>query len=225
MYSIHRIIILTITMNTNIRFLTVALLAVLLAACGSSRRTTINGYDDATLNGHRIFVVTPLPDQVTMTNPDQFAAARGVAGATAREMLQSEFRTMLIPALNQQMDSNTTFNYSDEPVGSMVALNATNDFNNAGPINWEKVSQAAREGNIDYMIVVRNLEITNTTGGPSGRGDEAVSGRFILLDARNNKVMTSGEFDIAVEDPRKLETTWQMVATELSKRMPFWVGE
>jgi len=215
-----------ITMNTNnLRFFTVALFAVLLASCGSSRRTTISGYDDSMLNGRRIFVVTPLPEQVTMTNPDQFAAARGVAGATAREMLQGEFRTMLIPALNQQMDSNTTFNYSEEPVGSMVGLNATNDFNNAGPTDWEKVLRAARDGNIDYMLVVRNMEITNTSGGPSGRGDEAVSARFILLDAHNRKVMTTGELDIAVEDPRKLETTWQMVAAELSKRMPFWVAE
>lgn len=210
-------------MNTNLRLFTVALFAVLLAACGSSKRTTIKGYDDSMLNGRRIFMVTPPPEQVTMSNPDQFAAARGVAGATAREMLGNEFRTMLIPAMNQQLDSNTTYSYSEEPVGRMVVLNATSDFTNAGPVDWENVSRAAREGNIDYMIVLRNIKINNTGGGESGRGDEAASGDFLLLDAQNKKVMTTGDFDVEVKDPRKLETTWQLVAAEISKQMPFWV--
>lgn len=210
-------------MNTNLRLFTVALFAVLLSACGSSKRTTIKGYDDSMLNGRRIFVVTPSPEQVTMNNPDQFAAARGVAGATAREMLGNEFRTMLIPAMNQQLDSNTTYSYSEEPVGRMVVLNAISDFNNSGPVDWENVSRAAREGNIDYMIVLRNIKINNTGGGESGRGDESASGDFLLLDAQNKKVMATGDFDVEVKDPRKLETTWQLVAAEISKQMPFWV--
>ena len=216
--------IIIITMNTNLRILTVGLLAALLAACGSNR-TAVKGYDDAMLNGHRIFVVTPLPEQVTMNNPDQFAAARGVAGATAREMLGNEFRTMLVPAMNQRLDSNTTFSYSEEPIGSMVAINAASDFTNAGPTSWENITRAAREGSIDYMVVLRAITINNTVGGESGRGDEAVSGQFLLLDPKNKRVMTAGEFDIEVKDPRKIETTWQMVAADLAKQMPFWVRE
>ena len=203
----------------------ILLLAMTVAAgCGSARRITIEGYTDAQLNGRRIALLLPAAGDVRFTNAAQFAASRGVADVSAGETVDNELRTILAEALQSRLDSNTVLNYTDQPVAGIVPMSATGDFTAAGPTSWETVKRAAQEGNIDYLLVIRDVTVRSTPTGDA-RGDEAVSASYQLLDAAAGRTMTSGTIDFEVGAPRTPAMTYDRMALELTAKLPFVVGE
>ncbi len=209
----------------TLSLLAVVVTAALVAAgCGSSKRTTVEGYSDESLMRKRIFVLYPSGNQVTLGNTESFAYSRGVAAASAMETLDGELRTLLVPSLNQRLDSNTILGYSEEPVGRIVSINPSADFAGGKPKSWDQIERAAKEANIDYMLVINPIRINNSEPG-TGKGDETVTANYLLLDTQKKKVMTSGEIEVTIEDPRTAATTYERLAAELTKKLPFWVGE
>jgi len=209
----------------TIRIVAGAMLLLWAAGCGSSRRTAVEGYNDDMLMGKRVFVVLPTGSGVTLANPDAYAFSRGVAAAGAAEMLDGELRTMLVPSINQLLDSNTVLSYAGEPVGKMYPLDAATNFVDGQPRSWDNIEKGAHEANIDYLLVLAPIHFENTAAGEEGRGDEKVTADYALLDPQNKKLMTRGSLEFTVSDPRTPAMTYTKFAEELTRRLPFWVKE
>lgn len=203
---------------------TVSTAALILAGCGSSTRTTIEGYSDAQLNGRRVFVLLPSASDVRFSNAELFGTSRGVAGASASETLEGELRTVLVSAIQNRLDSNTVLNYAEQAVAGIVPLDATSDFTVTGPTSWANVKRAGQEGAIDYLIVLRDVSVTNTPGSDP-RGDEAVAASYALLDVKSQKLMTSGTIGVDIGAPRTPSATHDRLAAELTAKLPFVVVE
>jgi hypothetical protein len=201
------------------------LLALVAAGCGSSKRITVDGYDDSKLNHKRVLLLYPSIEDVTMSNAAVYAASRGGATESARELLATELRTMVATELGARMDSNTVLNYLDQPVSGIVPLDPSVDFRVDGqPSEWDKLRRVGREGNVDFLIVLRDLDFNNATPSGGPRGTETVEVEYSLLDLQAGKTLANGTFSFSVDDPRTPEMTYQRLARELTKRMPFVVG-
>jgi hypothetical protein len=201
-----------------------ALTASIVAACGSPRQTTVEGYSSQNLNRKRIVVLLPAATEITFTNAEQFATSRGVAGASAAETFDSELRSMLVGMIQDRLDSNTVMSYAEMPVAGMYPLSATRDFGATGPLSWDNLKRAGQEGAIDYLLVLRDVRVGNTAGSDP-RGNETVSAAYSLLDIRKQSVMTSGTLSVDVSAPRVVSTTHERIATELTGKLPFTVVE
>lgn len=197
--------------------------AVMATGCGSSSRMTIEGYSDDMLSNRRVAVLFPGPTDITFTNLDALAASRGVDPAGAREDFHGELRTQLVDLLDATLDSNTVLDYTGMPVFGSIPLSAESDFSTATP-NWEKLRRAGREGNLDYMVVVNHMNVSNTPSSSGGRGDESVKASYSLLDLTRSKVMTGGTIDFTVSDPRTPSTTWERLVEKLTPKLPFMVA-
>lgn len=208
-----------INSSTWMRCALVLLTAIVFAGCPSARRITVEGYDDARLSGKRVMVILPEAADVTLTDPAAYAYARGIAADGAREQLSSDLRTRFVEAIDKRLDSNTVLAYRDQPVGAMVPLDATKDFTAAGPKGWDVVKRAGREGNIDYLIVLNGMTIRNASS--TGRGSESISTNYLLLDAQEAKVMTSGTVSIDVKEMQGPTDSYLALARELGAKLPF----
>ncbi|MBC8145678.1 MAG: hypothetical protein H7X80_08830 [bacterium] len=215
----------------KISFLSLVLLsAVLIAGCPSSRRIVLEGYNDAALNGKRVFVLLPTAGELRIESAPLFASSRGVDATSAGETMENELRTDLVAAIQERFDSNTVLNYAEQAVSGIVPLSARNDFNSLNasnqinPIDWPKIKSAGKEGNIDYLLVVRDVTVKNTAGSDP-RGDENVRATYSLLDIASGKVMTSGEVEARVDAPRTPNMTHARLAAKLAEKLPFVVVE
>jgi hypothetical protein len=198
-------------------------LALLVSSCGSSSRTTVSGYSDEMLNGKRIFVLLPKPEEIMMNNSAAYAYSRGVATDGAREMLAGEIRTQLIQALSSRLDSNTVLNYQGEAVGAMIPLSASDDFTAGTPKSWDALTKAAHTGNFDYMIVLNPISFSNTPSTTGGRGGEDVEMSYSLLDLNEKKVMTTGTVTVDQSELSEPAATYNQLALELTRKLPFYV--
>lgn len=210
-------------MKHLISFSLLAVIAVLVSACGSSRRIVIEGYNDAALNGKRLFLLLPKASEVRFTNAALFAESRGVATPAAGETIENELRTDLTAAIQEQFDSNDVFNYADQVVAGMVPLGDA-EFTGATPKSWTSLTRAGREGNIDFLLVIRELSVANTSSSDP-RGNEVVNLKYSLLDIANEKVMTSGDLSVDIDAPRTPAMTHVRIASALSSKLPFVVVE
>jgi hypothetical protein len=201
-----------------------AVMALIAVGCGSSSRTAVSGYTDQMLNGKRIFVLLPKGEELLMNNSEAYASSRGVAQAGAREMLYGELRSELLTAFDHRFDSNTILSYHDQPVGAMVALSSTDDFNNGVPKSWDRITEAGRNGNIDYLLVLNHFSMSNTKSA-SGLGPETAETDFALLDVMEKKVMTTGSASVSLDDPRQPSQTYKQLAEAISRKLPFNVPE
>lgn len=195
--------------------------AIMTTGCPSSSRITVEGYTDAMLSGKRIAVVLPGASELTLSNPEILAASRGVDASGVREAFQGEFRTQLVDALGQRLDSNTVMEYSEQAISGSVPISSQTDITANAPASWEKFRRAGREGNLDYMLLLNGVTVSNTVSSSGGRGDERLQGSFVLLDLSRQAVVTSGTVDFNVKDPRSPGHTWDRLATELSQKLPF----
>ena len=198
--------------------------ASIVAACGSPKQATIEGYSSQNLNRTRVVVLLPTAGELTFADAERFGASRGVAGASAAETFDSELRTMLIGEIQGRLDSNNVMSYVDMPAAGIVPLSATRDFTATGPASWETIKKAGQEGAIDYLLVVRDIRVGNTAGADP-RGDESVTAAFSLLDVRRQAVMTSGTISASVSAPRTAAATHERIAAELTGKLPFTVVE
>lgn len=173
------------------------------------------------LNNKRIAVVIPDASELSLANPEILAASRGVAAAGVQEAFHGEFRTQLSDALGQRLDSNTVLGYSEQSIAGSVPIAAERDMSAGAPASWEKFRRAGREGNLDYMLVLNRVTVSNTASSTGGRGDERLQTSYSLLDLSRSKVMTSGTIDFEVNDPRSPGHTWDRLATELVRKLPF----
>ncbi len=203
----------------------VTLMAALLAGCGGPSRVVIEGYPEAELNRKKIVLLLPEMNDLVMNNSSVYAASRGVTTEGAREALRDELRTSLSAALGVRLDSNTVTAYRDETVSGIVTLDATDDLNAGTPKSWDKFNDAARQGNIDFFLVITRFSVANTppatTG--AGRGDETVNATFSLLDPVKRRVMTTGAIEFTAKDPRVPADTYTRLADELTRKLPFHV--
>lgn len=206
--------------TNRLRFALALLAAIACAGCPSSRRIVVEGYDDAMLSGKRVMVILPEAADVTLTDPNAYASARGVAGESAREQLSADLRSRFVDAIDARLDSNTVLGYRDQPVGAMVPLDATKDFTAAGPKAWDVVKRAGREGNIDYLIVLNGMTIRSTPSS-TGRGGEAINANYLLLDAQQGKTMTAGTVSVNVAQLQGPNDGYLQLARELSAKLPF----
>ncbi|MBS1910411.1 MAG: hypothetical protein JST22_00370 [Bacteroidetes bacterium] len=203
--------------------LLLAFLCAVVAGCGSSKRTTVNGYSDAMLSGKRLAVVLPLPVDVVLTDPAAYAAVRGTVAESARDLMQDDFRSQLISALASRLDSNHVMSYRDETVGAMVPLNARSDFSSAAPISWDPIKRATQEGNLDYLLVMHSMTIS-TISAATTRGAESISGEYLLIDARRDTVMTSGRVETGQIPLSGPGDAYGVLAQKLAEHLPFIVG-
>ena len=200
-------------------------IAITSAGCPSASRTTVAGYTDAMLNNKRISLVIPGASELNVANPDILAASRGVDPSGVREAFHGEFRTQLVDALGQRLDSNTVYGYTEQSISGSVPISAESDITAGAPASWDKFRRAGREGNLDYMLVLNRVTVSNTQSNSGGRGDERLQTSFVLLDLSRQAVVTSGTIDLKVSDPRTPGTTWDRLATELAQKMPFHARE
>lgn len=190
-----------------------------MAGCSSSSRTTVDGYDDSMLSRKRIMVLTPAAANVRLSNQASYAASRGVATESALEQLGNDFRTRLVPAIGKRLDSNTVLHYGDQAVAGIVPLNATTDFNGVEPKSWENLKRAAREGNIDFLIVLNGMSI-NTSAATDGSASESIEGSYSLLDVQESKMMTSGKVSISAS-AANAAISYDQFAGKLTAELPF----
>jgi hypothetical protein len=205
-----------------LRYSALLIVAVFIAGCPSSRRITVDGYDDSMLNNKTIYVLLPDTSMAVIANPTAYASSRGVATDGARDMLVAELRTRLIESLDARLDSNTTLNYASQAIGGVVPLNFSM-FNNGVPKSWDKLKQAGREGVFDYLLVLHGFKIT-TESATTGRGPETVNASFTLLDVMKENVMASGTVNVETEAPAIPAEVYRKLAQELSRKLPFYVG-
>ena len=207
------------------KLLFIALLfSTVFIGCPSAKRLTIEGYDDAVLNAKRVFVLLPASADIRLTNAELYATSRGIDATSAGETIEGELRTVLVGAIQSRLDSNTVLNYFEQPVSGIVPLNATTDFNGAAPVTWSTVKRAGVEGNIDYLLVLRDVVVTSTPSSDP-RGNEAVSASYSLLDIAAERVMTSGTIAVSISAPRTTASTHEGLAAELTAKLPFTVVE
>lgn len=200
------------------------LTATIVGACSSPKSLTVAGYTAADLDGTRLVVLLPTSSEITMSNAEQFGSSRGVAGASAAETFDTELRTMLLGMIQNRLDSNSVLDYTVMPASGMHPLSASRDFTASGPVSWDNVKRAGQEAAIDYLLVIRDVRVGNTSGSDP-RGDESVSASYSLLDVRKQSVMTSGSIAVNVAAPRTPITTHERLATELASKLPFTVIE
>jgi hypothetical protein len=198
--------------------LTLALIAIVASGCASSRRTTIEGYSDASLNRKRIFLLLPGESDVRFASAEQYAQPIGIAAASAGETFAGDLRSVLVSAIQSRLDSNAVFSYADQPVSGIVPLSAAHDFTASGPNDWDAVRRAGQEGAIDFLLVLRDASVANTSA-----GDESVTVSYELLDVAARRVMTSGVVTASVGAPRTREMTHEKLADELTAKLPFLV--
>jgi hypothetical protein len=198
--------------------------ALLAAGCGSSSRTTIEGYSDDMLSNRRVAVLFPAASEITFSNVDALAASRGVDPAGAPEAFHGELRTQLVDKLDVALDSNTVLDYGSLPVAGSIPLSAESDFAIGSAPNWEKLRRSGREGNLDYLVVVNRMTVSNTPSSSGGRGDESVKASYTLVDLSRSKVMTGGTVDFTVSDPRTPSHTWQRLVEKLTPKLPFVIA-
>lgn len=164
-------------------------------------------------------VLTPASADVRLSNQASYAASRGVATESALEQLGNDFRTRLVPAIGKRLDSNTVLHYGDQAVAGIVPLNATTDFNGSEPKSWETLKRAAREGNIDFLIVLNGMSI-NTSAASDGSASESMEGSYSLLDVQDGKMMTSGKVSVST-GPANTATIYDQLAGKLASELPF----
>jgi hypothetical protein len=218
------------TMKSSFRLLLSAVLLVGAVAggvgCGSGSSTTkVEGYTSAMLNNRRVALLIPSASSISLSNPEIFAASRGVDVAGAQEALYGEFRTQVIDIFNSRLDSNTVYDYSSLPVSGSVMLDATGDFPQGAPSSWEKLKRAGKDANLDYLIVLNRVTVSNSASSTGGRGDETMNAEYILLDLGRQKVMTSGNVGFTVRDPRTPTNTWERLVDAVTAKLPFSVAD
>lgn len=211
-------------MKLNRALALTVLTATVLASCTSPKQTTVAGYSSQDLNRKRIAVLLPSATEVRFENAELFGASRGVAGASAAETFDSELRTLLVGMIQDRLDSNNVLYYGEMPVAGIVPLSTSRDFSATGPASWETVKRAGQEGAIDFLVVLRDINVGNTSGSDP-RGDETVSAAYSLLDIRKQSVVTSGAISIDVSAPRMPATTHERLAAALTAKLPFTVVE
>jgi len=194
-------------------------LALAISGCSSGGRVTIDGYDDAMLNGAKIVVILPDAEGRTLTNPDAFSAARGVAPVSAAEVLENELRQFLVPSIDVEYDSNTVVSYGDQPIGQMIPVSTSTDFVAGTPVAWDKLARAAREGNFDYIIAVTSVIVDTRPN--QLRGTEGIRIDYALLDPARSRVMSRGEVDLAPVDLIAPPETYHRLVPALVARLPF----
>jgi hypothetical protein len=198
------------------------LAALMFAGCPSAKRIVLEGYTDDMLNNKRVLVVLPEAADVALSNPVAYASARGTTAGAVSDQLASDLETMIIASLGSYLDSNTVLGYKSQPVSGIVPLNAKSDFTPTDPVNWDAIKRAGREGNIDYLVVLNGMSITNTPS--TGRGEEAIKSHFMLIDAQRGKTMTTGNISVDVKEMSAPGDSYQALAHELSMRLPFTAG-
>jgi hypothetical protein len=176
------------------------------------------------LNGKRVLVLVPDAADVSLTNPAAYAYARGGVADAAGEQLNNDLNTRIASSLGSYLDSNTVLSYKNQPVGGIIPLSAKTDFTQTDAVDWDKVKRAGREGNVDYLVVLRSMQIDNTASTSGGRGGEAIKAHYILIDAQRGKTMTNGDVSVNVKEMNGPADSYQQLARELSSRLPFTVG-
>jgi hypothetical protein len=202
----------------------VAATALMLAGCPSAKRVVLEGYTDEMLNGKRVLVLVPDAADVTLADPGAYAYARGASSESARDQLANDLQSRVVSSLAALLDSNNVLGYKDQPVGGIVTLNAKSDFNNAGPVSWDVVKRAGREGNMDFLVVLNGMSIRNTASTSGGRGGESITAHYLLLDAQRGKTMSQGEVSVDVKELQSPGDAYQRLAQELGARFPFVTG-
>lgn len=200
---------------------------VLLAGCGSGRKA-VEGYEEAALHDKRVFLLLPAEGQVALANPGAFAYSRGIGEAGAPGRIATELRTELPAAMDAYYTSNTFLDYGSQTVGAVVPLNPTTDLPRGASAtwNWDKVREAAKQGNIDYLLVIHSVRVENELPDEGdARGKETVTTTFSLIDPAEQKVMTSDEVRVQIKDPRKPADTYTRTAEAMSKKLPFYTGQ
>lgn len=196
----------------------------LLVGCGSGK-ISVAGYDNAALNDKRVFLLLPAEGQIVLANADVFAQSRGIGLAGAPGRVATEFRTDLAPALDGRLDSNTVLEYRQQTVGAVVPLDPAVDLPQgatSGSWDWDKLRDAARQGNIDYLLVMHSVRVENKVPKEDAtRGEETVVATFSLLDPEQKKKMTTNEVRVTVKDPRKPADTYTQLAAAMAKKLPF----
>lgn len=201
------------------------LTAVLVTGCGSGR-ISIDGYDDSVLSHKRVFLLLPSQNDLNIVDADAFAYSRGIAELAAPERLMGELKANLSPSLDALLDSNTVLEYSSQTVGATVPLLPKNDFKSDNPSswNWDKIRQAAKTGNIDYLVVIREVTMANEKPADDlGRGKERIILSIMLVDPLNEKQLTYNEVEAQLKDPRRPIDTYQRIADAMTKKLPFHI--
>jgi len=199
--------------------------ATYLAGCGSAR-ISVEGYGDAELNHKRVFLMLPASDNVALENPAAYANSRGIAEIGATERIATELQSDLQAALDGRLDSNTVLEYGSQPVGAIVPVDPAEDFpaGSDAEWNWDKAKRAAKEGNIDFLIVLHSVRLENEMPeGDGTRGKEKITATFSLLDPLNGKLMTANTVDAEVDDPRRPADTFVGLSKAMAKKLPFHV--
>lgn len=200
------------------------LLALLFVGCGSSGRTSVSGYSDDMLNQKRVMILLPQPEGARLENPAAWAAARGLVEASAQEAFSEELKLQLATAIDLKLDSNTVTVYQTAPIGMRLPLNATTDINGASPVAWDKFKTAGREGNIDYLIVLPAITVSNSPKSQT-RGSEGMTARYVLLDLQRGTSMASGEVSVSEDELIAPSESWKRFARALAAKLPFHVSE
>ena len=199
---------------------------LVLSSCGSSR-ITLEGYDDALLSGKRIFLLIPEDGDYVFSDAAAFGYSRGIAAVTVQSRVDNEFQTRLRDRLDLRLDSNLVVNYRTQPVGAIHPLKAVRDFTGLPSTwDWTKLQAAAKEGAIDYLIVLRSVTLKNFPP-KDGRsmGKEEVEADFLLIDLSKKSVMTQNTVSISVNDPRQIADTYIELSKDLTSKMPFHIKE
>lgn len=198
-----------------------AMAAAIFAGCGGGGRvTTVEGYGERQLNGKRIALLVPNANDLVMNNSAAYAHSRGVATEGAREMLSTELRTGLVTTLSTVLDSNAVVSYRDQVVAGTIPLDAVENFTQGTPKTWDKLEDAAKQANLDFVLLIAPFSISNTAS-TTGRGDETVDAGYSLIDPIKRRVMTTGTVQFTVSDPRSVANTYERFAQELAKKLPF----
>lgn len=200
-------------------------MTVLLAGC-SSGRISVEGYDDSALNHKRVFLLLPQKEDLDIVDPAAFAYSRGIGEIAAPERLMRELSSDLPPALDALLDSNTVLDYSSQTVGATIPLQVKTDFRSDAPTswNWDKIREATKAGNIDYLVVVRKVEMLNKKPERDiARGPERITLTFVLIDPIQEKQMTMSEVDAQLTDPRRPVDTYKKIAEAMTKKLPFHI--
>ncbi len=198
-----------------------------LVGCGSGK-VAVEGYDQAALNDKRVFLLLPAEGEIVLANPDVYALSRGIGEAGAPGRIATEFRTDLATALDARLDSNTVLEYGQQSVGAVVPLNPSVDMPGGatattGSWDWDKIKNAARQGGIDYLVVVHSVRVENEAPKEgASRGKETVTVNFSLLDPEERKVMTGSEVRVELKDPRKPADTYTKLAEAMARKLPFY---
>ncbi|MEO5930202.1 MAG: hypothetical protein ABIR47_09740 [Candidatus Kapaibacterium sp.] len=198
-------------------------LALALGGCPSHKRITLEGYNEGMLAGKRVAVIVPASADLVLADPAAYASSRGIDGGEAAAHLATEFPVNMTHTLGEQFDSNTVVSYKDQPVAGIVNLNATSSFAGGMPKSWDDVKRAGREGLMDYMIVLNNVTMRNSTSS-AARGKEGVDADYILIDSQRGKVMTSGHISLSQEDVQTPMSTYQRLANQLAEKLPFSIS-